>query len=545
MSGEQIQVGEAILKVKLDIQELQANIAKAKANTNSFVSEATSKLNSMKLGWMGLAAGVGAFVIKSVNDYAKLDKAISNLVATTKRYTKAQGDLRGQLSAYLDKMEAATRFQDTELADSLNELVIKTKNLTQAIYLNNLAADLAVRKNMSLQAAAEMLGNLYVGNTRGLAMVAKELGVTGEKADDAAFLFNKLVSEMQGAAEAESNLALDFKKVRTEFENVGEVIAQKLAPAISFVAGISRDWLVAFQRMVIDATSSVSGFFKVIAQGPFAVISKFVAVRKESLAVAKEETKTQAQLGAEIAKQIQANKDALDLEKSRKQEAEEFWKEEEEAFEMELKAVEELEAQYERFGDLLAGSVTGDMEAFFTMVKEGNADIAQTFEALGNAMIKAMARAIAKVLEMKAAEHFVEAIGSAASYDFLGAGMHAAAGAAYTAAAGGIQAIASGLKDGAMITGGTTQADTFPAMLRKNEAAVPLDDPRAVNSMVEALKKSGVIGAGGNGGNSYQIGQVVVPGASTGAARSAALQTAYELDKVEQRKGRGRTKGRR
>lgn len=563
MAGEQIQVGEAILKLRLDLVEFQKNVAKGQKSTNDFVSSMTSKLGLAKLGWVAAAGAVVTFVGKSIMEYMKLDKALSNVVATTKKYTKTQGDLRSQIEAYIDSMEEATRFQDTELADSLNELIFKTKDLTRAMYLNGLAADLSVRRNIPLQQAAEMLGNLYVGNTRGLMMVAKELGIVGENASDAGFLFSKLVAEMKGAAIAEDNQELTLKKVWTAWGNVGEIIAKATSGVTNWSLALMKMPADAFNYMfrtksavelvdeqIENAIGRLKSFQALQAQSPtmdYREEMKYIQDLIDNLRKKRDATvgiqKTEDQLNKELREQIEANALLLDMEKEREKAIGDIKKAQEDLAEAEEAEREEQQAAYERLGALLAGSVTQDMEAFFALVKEGNATMAQSFEMLGKAMAKSILNAIATMLEAEAAKHFAMAIGALASYDYPGAALHGAAGGAFGAAAGGIHAIANGLKDGAMITQGRTDQDTVPAMLRKNEGVIPFDDPRAVRSMVTALQKSGV--SGGGGGDRIHIEQVVVPGASLGAARSAALQFGYQLDKEKQRRGQGRTKGRR
>ncbi len=560
MAGEQIQVGEAILKLVLDLENMQKGIAEGKAKMDGFVSEAKTGLNAYRLAWGGAILAVGSFVLKSISEYGKLDRAISTVVNSAKAYGIATDNLRGKVDAYLDSLEAATRFQDTELAASLNEILGKTKDLGQAMFLNNLAADLSVRRGVPLQQAAEMLGNLYAGNTRGLMMVAKELGITGDKAQDAAFLFDELRKNVEGAAKAEADQEVTLKKLGTEYGNVSEKIGQALSGLTKWTLKLAALPAKMFNevfasgpekvtRDLKDATAQMETFQKLHDSAPTVAFykesleywKKQVQLLGESKAKLDSLNQSQGDEGRKIREKIRADQEAATAKKQMLEDSKEIFEAEQKAIEAEIEAADRLEEQYRQIGRTLGGVVTNEMTKFFETVIEGNASLADSFAALGKSMAKGILDSIATMIEGWAAEAYAQAIISAISEDYAGAAAAAAGGVALSASAAGVRAMGNKLAKGGFVSGGRTDQDTVNATLRKNEAVVPLDDPRALREMSRAMGKAG--GASQGGSNYYQI-SVSVPGARPEVAASAAYELGKAIDKKEQRQGRrgGRTR---
>ncbi len=566
--SERIQVGEAVFSVVADISKIGSNLAKGQAQVNGMVANAVKSVGQFKLAWGGAALAVGAFVVKSVVDYSKLDKAISNVVASATRYGIATDGLRGKVEKYLDVMENTTRFQDDELADSLNEILGKTKDLGQAMFLNSLAADLSVRRNIPLAASAEMLSNLYAGNTRGLMMVAKELGVTGAKAEDAVFLFDKLQKEMAGAAAEEDNQANSIKLMNTAFSNLGETIATNLSPTVRELA---RQFTVLFKAI----NKAIGGEEAQTDTQKFTERMKELGAEMQSIYAKGQDLSeqdrqriqylrgeidlSQAMLqatlkGADAEKKAASAKIRAKLDGDQKlkraqadaAEMDKFFAElaEEDAEKAEAKIKKQEEA-YKHMGGVIAGQVSSSFESFFDTVLKGNASIADSFLELGKSIARGILNGIAVAVEGYSGEAFAKAIILAVNYDFAGAAKAAAGGAALAAAAGGIRALGANLAEGGFSVGGSTQEDSLPVNIRKNEAVVPLDDPRAVQNMREALSASGLGGGGSDGGRHVNIRQVVVPDASKAHGKTAAYRIGEEINKRELRGGiRGRRSGR-
>lgn len=183
-----------------------------------------------------------------------------------------------------------------------------------------------------------------------------------------------------------------------------------------------------------------------------------------------------------------------------------------------------------KFGETAAKEVTSDMTTFFDSVKKGTKDLGGTFEELGKSMEKAVLKAIAASMEQYSAFDFTAATIALISEDYYDAGIDFAKGSAWAAAAGGVNSIANGLAKGGFATGGRTDRDTIPVNIRKEELVVPLDDPKAVNAMKDAL--------GGGSGGDITIQELHI-NAADGRPETARSHAVMLFDTLTQLKARG------
>jgi hypothetical protein len=102
-----------------------------------------------------------------------------------------------------------------------------TKNFNDALKIQNVAADVAAAKGISLEEATALVGKAYQGNTKGL----KGLGVEVKKGAKGVDILTAVTKKYKGAAEAAANTTSGkFTKAQLKFNNIIEDFGAKLLP---------------------------------------------------------------------------------------------------------------------------------------------------------------------------------------------------------------------------------------------------------------------------------------------------------------------------
>lgn len=524
---ESAEVGELLVKVRADIKELKATLGESKNELSKFGKETGSMFSQVgkELAAAFALSKIKDFVIGSIKEFAALESSMDGLRRAVERNGMSWQKAGDSLSKYIDKAEETTRFNDNELADSLSNLINKTKDVSVAMALNDKAMDLAVGAKMSLAEASNVLAMAYQGNERGLGQLARALGVAGDKAKDAEFLFKQLDKSFKGFAGGEDNLAQDIKLLGTEFGNLKEDILTDLAPGIKFVLELTRDFVTASREAwrwwkelvgVVDKGSSaekineqiqksmelirvlderrqheieilkiVSGTAKTIQLKKVQALDEELRreqarLEKISGFLKKEEGNVKQTEDEKLKARIKANQEALKAEEAAQKARE---KAEREA----LRKQREMEEERKRHAQEIASAVSGAFqEAAGQMVRafqEGNLTVEKSFELLGKSIFKSMVKALGEALIQIGVKYNVEALAALAT----GIGAAAAPG---LFAAGGIAAAAGGtmigVADAALAEGGVV---TRPTRALIGEGGEP--------EAVVPLSKAGAFGFGG------------------------------------------------
>jgi len=562
---ERIEVGEAVIPIVADISKLKSGLEEAKQGVSTFKIAAGSALGT---GFTDMVKGAGqalwAFAQGGRRDLEQMDRSLQQIERNARRFGNTTMDVRGEVERYATMIQTTTRFQDQEVVDSLNTMIRYTRDLHQAQYLLNIAQDVSVSTGMSLQSVSMMLGRAAQGNSRALMMLGRQLGYTGETAKDASKMLAQLEKDFKGAAQAEDNAAMVTKRFGDEVGELAEDLARKLKPAwdntlktLTLLAQMARGALgdelssvnaeIARTQNLVRTIQQEAGYYKGRQRdlpGLEKQLAKLEQRRKELLGTTSKEADEQERAARAVRNKLAAEKELADLKDQEArdlQRSESFLdrmvqKEKDRAegqkllMEEEERQAQELENTLRQVGSTMANVQATEMQAFFTGLKDGTTQAQDALANLGKAFLKGTVAALGDVLIQKGAVYNFEALAALISIVNAAAapGLFAA-GAFLTGAGGGMKALAAGLKDGGVTIAGSTTTDTIPAMLRKNEAVVPLDDPRARRKL------------GGLGGVSVGSFQVVLPNVRDSSgfqSQSTALSLVKQLDRVQRRQGR-------
>ena len=128
-----------------------------------------------------------------------------------------------------------------------------------------------------------------------------------------------------------------------------------------------------------------------------------------------------------------------------------------------------------------------EMDTFFAGVKDGSINMMNIFAVSGKSMEKVFILSMADALDQLGAMLEATALTYLLSENYLKMAEYSAGSKAAIIASHGMRAFANGLALGGVTVTGNDQYDTIPTMLRKNEAVIPLDDPKATKSITDAL----------------------------------------------------------
>jgi hypothetical protein len=278
------------LSILADIDDLKKKLKDA----DGAVEENSNKIGefSKKVGKAFLVAGAAAaaYAGKLLYDGVKAaiedEKANAKLAATLINVAGATQQTIDEVLAYSRATELATGVTEDELRPSLNRLTIATKDVSEAMRLQQVALDVAAGSGKSLDAVTQAISKAYEGNTASLARLG--IGLSAAELKTMSFTeITKLLSEtFAGQADIAANTFEGrIQRLRLAFEDVRDSLAEKLLPFIEqfinflfekgiptldgFVAGLTGDdglsaALTETQRGAETFGKSISGVIGII-----------------------------------------------------------------------------------------------------------------------------------------------------------------------------------------------------------------------------------------------------------------------------------------
>ena len=244
-----------VVQLRAEIGNLTSQLNAANAQIDSFGKKAQGSFADLGRTMAGVfsVAAIGAYVKASINSFAQYERALENLGA---KVTAAGGNwkkLRGEVKSYAEQIEETTRFSDDDALKALDALMLKTNDLAASQALLERAMNLSVASGLPLVETANMLALAYQGNTRGLMMLTKTLGLTKTEGMSATEMFALLDARMGGLARTEATTATEMEKVANAFDDVQQILGEGLAPAVHDLAPTLKTiagWLVDGVRKV-------------------------------------------------------------------------------------------------------------------------------------------------------------------------------------------------------------------------------------------------------------------------------------------------------
>jgi hypothetical protein len=289
------------LSILADIDDLKKKLKDA----DGAVEENSNKIGefSKKVGKAFLVAGAAAaaYAGKLLYDGVKAaiedEKANAKLAATLINVAGATQQTIDEVLAYSRATELATGVTEDELRPSLNRLTIATKDVSEAMRLQQVALDVAAGSGKSLDAVTQAISKAYEGNTASLARLG--IGLSAAELKTMSFTeITKLLSEtFAGQADIAANTFEGrIQRLRLAFEDVRDSLAEKLLPFIEqfinflfekgiptldgFVAGLTGD--DGLSAALTETQRGAETFGKTIS-GVIGIVSGFITFLREAI----------------------------------------------------------------------------------------------------------------------------------------------------------------------------------------------------------------------------------------------------------------------
>jgi hypothetical protein len=246
IAGNASGMNRATREASRSIQKLQKDVGKSVGKINGLFATIGIGLSLSGLTTMAKAAAEDA-------------AALNQMALALKNATGATNEQVTSAEAYIQTLSNQLGIVDDELRPALTTLAQATGDVATAQGLLNLAADIAVDKHMSVEAAAKLVGKAYNGNTTSLTKYYSS-------AKNAADPLAEVARLTKGAAEAAAD-SDPFKRLTTIFENLVETLGSYLLPYVQQFA----DWLSTEQGQT--TLTQIADAFKNIAIAVFNIIS--------------------------------------------------------------------------------------------------------------------------------------------------------------------------------------------------------------------------------------------------------------------------------
>jgi hypothetical protein len=188
-----------------------------------------SGLQTAALGAVGIAAGVAAFTIAATKAAADEEKQVARLNGVLKQRKMLTDANSAAVNTQTAKLENLA-FSGDAVRESLITATQFTKKFSDAIRIQNVAADVAAAKGISLEEATSLVGKAYAGNTKGL----KGLGVEVKNGVKGLGALNAVTKKYKGSAEAAANtVSGKFTIAQEKIGNVMKVFGDNFLPLAS------------------------------------------------------------------------------------------------------------------------------------------------------------------------------------------------------------------------------------------------------------------------------------------------------------------------
>jgi hypothetical protein len=225
------------LNLLADVSQFGKTLKTADNDTKSFSSRMKGYGKMAAGAFAGAAVAAGAFAIKIGVDGVKAaieDEVSQKKLATTlKNVTNATDDQIKATEDYITKQQLQYGISDTKLRPALEILTRRTKDVTEAQKLNNLAIDIAAGTGKDLETVATALGKAYDGNLTSLKKLGVPLDENIIKTKDFKAATKELTDTFGGSAQANTETYQGQLKILNErWGEMKEGIGQKAIPIL-------------------------------------------------------------------------------------------------------------------------------------------------------------------------------------------------------------------------------------------------------------------------------------------------------------------------
>jgi phage-related protein len=177
----------------------------------------------------GSILALGGFLVEATkaasDEQVGMDRLGTTLTANIPGWKGNEDAVEG----YVSKMENMA-FADDDVRDSLNKLVPRTHDLTEAQKLQATAMDLARAKNIDLSTATDIVGKVYGGNVG----ILGRYGIAVDKGATSTEALAAIQKASAGQAQAYADSAAGgMERLQTAFGDALETVGHEILPSVT------------------------------------------------------------------------------------------------------------------------------------------------------------------------------------------------------------------------------------------------------------------------------------------------------------------------
>lgn len=188
------------------------------------------------LGTAGLAVALKS-TIGAAMEAQKVQAQLANVL---EQQGKAVEENTRAIDARSQALSQMSGFDDELVTTTFTGLLRRTNDVTEAFKLNAIAVDVARGRNISLQAAAQLVTKASLGMAGSL----RRVGIEARTGASAVELLDLLQRKFAGSAEAYGETAAGAQeRFRVALENTQEIIGQALLPSLTQLLNKATEWL--------------------------------------------------------------------------------------------------------------------------------------------------------------------------------------------------------------------------------------------------------------------------------------------------------------
>lgn len=261
---------DLIIKIMSDLTGMTTGLGSAEDKLKGFkgsVDVIATGIGSALTDMFG-AAQIGKAVMGVIVEADKISTAVETLAQKIRNFNPELNKSSADIMAWSEALAKGTKFIDDEVVDALDKAIIKTGDYGAAQKVVSDAVKLATVANIPLNQATEMLGMAYLGNTRGLTALGRQMGINIKDNENYASVMAKVTQGYQGMADVVAgDLSVGMKKLKAETSGYFEDIVIPNIPTM--IKGL---------QFVGDAVKNIVIFFEIAGAKTGAWISMLMTL---------------------------------------------------------------------------------------------------------------------------------------------------------------------------------------------------------------------------------------------------------------------------
>lgn len=279
---------QILIKIKGDDKDFQGALKKSERGMDGFTSK-------MKAAGPMIGAAFAAAAVGMVAMSVKMAAAEEVVTRQTEALLKAQGimwgSVKGEVTDYINELEALTAYNDTDLQMAFNAMIAAGMSYTEAMESMNTVTAMAYSLNRDLGSMALLVGKAYNGQTGELSRYGIVLDETLDKTEKFAGLQKHVADNFADASDRTDTLEGKMKIMKNTVDDTAEAFGNELIPQLTY-----------YLDAVIEASGGTEQLGKALGEAltfPGDVIKdlgEIAAVTSEAYKISKAGLKTEEEI---------------------------------------------------------------------------------------------------------------------------------------------------------------------------------------------------------------------------------------------------------